>query len=184
MISRARTSNAHLHRRAANSRMISQSQQQSNAAAAAAAGGGGGGGINGAAAAEGEAQQQRTLPIIIKADVQGSAEALKDAVAHMATEHVRVQVGGLAPKRLRLGWFYLRRRQLRIDAGQQGVQRCLLMQLAQESSVETAGPANPSPPAFHAGGARGSWPCVALRCPAGGAPGRQGAGLQRAPRWR
>lgn len=130
MISRARTSNAHLHRRAAISRMISQSQQQSNAAAAAAAGGGGGGGINGAAAAEGEAQQQRTLPIIIKADVQGSAEALKDAVAHMATEHVRVQVGGLAPKRLRLGWFYLRRRQLRIDAGQQGVQRCLLMQLA------------------------------------------------------
>jgi hypothetical protein len=68
--------------------MISQSQQQNNAAAAAP-----GGGVHGAAAAEGEAQQQRTLPIIIKADVQGSAEALKDAVAHMATEHIRVQVG-------------------------------------------------------------------------------------------
>ncbi|PRW44490.1 translation initiation factor [Chlorella sorokiniana] len=68
-ISRARAQNAELHRRAALGRLVAEQQE--------------------AAGAEGE---QRTLPVIIKADVQGSAEAVHDALAHMCTEQVRVQV--------------------------------------------------------------------------------------------
>ncbi|KAL4420178.1 hypothetical protein ABPG77_008314 [Micractinium sp. CCAP 211/92] len=73
-ISRARTSNAEFHRRAALGRL--------QAAEAARRQGEEGG----------EAGGQRTLPVIVKADVQGSAEAVRDAVAHLATEHIKVQV--------------------------------------------------------------------------------------------
>eukprot|EP00887_Chlorella_sp_A99_P006846 scaffold2.g6846.t1 len=45
-----------------------------------------------AAPAAGGAEGQRTLPLIIKADVQGSAEAVRDAVAGLSGEHVAVQV--------------------------------------------------------------------------------------------
>ncbi|KAL4428155.1 hypothetical protein ABPG75_002244 [Micractinium tetrahymenae] len=73
-ISRARTSNAEFHRRAALGRL-----QATEAARHEGEEGG-------------EAGGQRSLPVIIKADVQGSAEAVRDAVAHLATEHVKVQV--------------------------------------------------------------------------------------------
>lgn len=78
LISRARTSNSEAHRRAAIASMLSE-QAGREASAADAQGGD-------------APAQQRTLPLIIKADVQGSAEAVRDAVAHMATEAVRVQV--------------------------------------------------------------------------------------------
>jgi hypothetical protein len=71
-ISRARTANAEHRRRAAIAARMAAAQR--------------------GAAAEGEGEAQRTLPLIVKADVQGSAEAVRDAVAHMSTENVRVQV--------------------------------------------------------------------------------------------
>lgn len=36
----------------------------------------------------------KALPLVIKADVQGSAEALRDAVANLSSEQVGVQAGG------------------------------------------------------------------------------------------
>lgn len=82
MISRARTSNAAAHRRASVARMMAEQQAREAGAAAAA-------GPDGATSGE---PAQRTLPLIIKADVQGSAEAVRDAVAHLCTEYVKVQV--------------------------------------------------------------------------------------------
>ncbi len=73
-ISRARTSNAEFHRRAALGRLQAAEASRRQ-------------GEEG-----GEAGGQRTLPVIVKADVQGSAEAVRDAVAHLVTEHVKVQV--------------------------------------------------------------------------------------------
>ena len=77
VISRARTQNAEFHRRASVARMLAEQRRASEGGEA-----------------EGPGQGlHRTLHLVIKADVQGSAEAVRQAVAHMSTEHVRVQVG-------------------------------------------------------------------------------------------
>lgn len=92
VISKARTSNSEYHRRAAIARMIASEQTQRDATAATALNGSSSGSGNVGAVAEGAEVLQRTLPLIIKADVQGSAEAVQQAVQHLCTEHVRVQI--------------------------------------------------------------------------------------------
>ncbi|KAG7673496.1 hypothetical protein KSW81_006703 [Nannochloris sp. 'desiccata'] len=44
-------------------------------------------------------EEQRTIPIVVKADVQGSAEAVRDALLSMSSKEVRVQVvhAGVGP---------------------------------------------------------------------------------------
>jgi translation initiation factor IF-2 len=81
LISKARTSNSEVRRRSDIARQLADQRQQAELAADGADGGEGGEG------------QHRTLCVIIKADVQGSAEAVREAVAHMSTDHVKVQVG-------------------------------------------------------------------------------------------
>ncbi|KAL4858773.1 Translation initiation factor IF-2 [Chlorella vulgaris] len=80
LISKARTSNSEVRRRSDIARQLADQRQQAELAA------------EGADGAEGGEGQHRTLCVIIKADVQGSAEAVREAVAHMSTEHVKVQV--------------------------------------------------------------------------------------------
>jgi hypothetical protein len=71
-MSRSRTSKSEFHRHAALARLVAAQQAQQAAEGAGA---------------EGELQAH-TLPVIVKADVQGSAEAVRDAIANLSCEQV------------------------------------------------------------------------------------------------
>ena len=76
-MSKSRTSKSEFHRRAALARLAAVAQQAQQDEDAAG----------------GDGQAVRMLPLVIKADVQGSAEAVRDALLNLSTEQVRFLAG-------------------------------------------------------------------------------------------